>query len=214
MEFRNNDNDSHNDGGCGDDRSETMSWIDDEELEDEFYGAFYNAPIESVQVVQMLFSHDCQKCVSVSRASYQLETPGVITHEEMIPMIKCQTANGFHPFSVLRFAIELDASNLNAFVETPSSHNKTKVDELTYTDSIKFPDSVKALEPTASLFILYKKRQPKSSSPNRRKTRVVRIKDSAHLKQDQSQSQSQSQPQSTGKRPSKKTRRKAVSFGD
>lgn len=205
MEFRNNDigNDSDSDG---DDRSETMSWIDDEELEDEFYGAFYNSPIESVQVVQMLFSHDCQKCVSVSRASYQLESPGVITPEELIPMIKCQTANGFHPFSVLRFAIELDASNLHTFVESPSSYNKAKVDELTYTDSIKFPESVKALEPTASLFILYKKRQPKSSSPNRRKTRVIRIKDAAHLKQDQSQS--------IGKRPSKKTRRKAVSFGD
>jgi hypothetical protein len=207
MEFRNNDSDSD-----GDDRSETMSWIDDEELEDEFYGAFYNAPIESVQVVQMLFSHDCQKCVSVSRASYQLETPGVITPEEMIPMIKCQTANGFHPFSVLRFAIELDASNLNAFVDSPSSppNDKAKVDELTYTDSIKFPDSVKALEPTASLFILYKKKQPKASSPNRRKTRVIRIKDASYLKQDQTQTQSQS----TGKRPSKKTRRKAVSFGD
>jgi hypothetical protein len=160
----------------------------------------------------MLFSHDCQKCVSVSRASYQLETPGVITPEEMIPMIKCQTANGFHPFSVLRFAIELDASNLNAFVDSPSSppNDKAKVDELTYTDSIKFPDSVKALEPTASLFILYKKKQPKASSPNRRKTRVIRIKDASYLKQDQTQTQSQS----TGKRPSKKTRRKAVSFGD
>ncbi len=209
MEFRNNESDSYNDD-VSDDRSETMSWIDDEELEDEFYGAFYNAPIESVQVVQMLFSHDCQKCVSVSRAGYQLETPGVITPEEMIPMIKCQTANGFHPFSVLRFAIELDAANLNTFVETPSSHNKTKVDELTYTDSIKFPDSVKALEPTASLFILYKKRQPKSSSPSRRKTRAIRTKDASQLRQDQTQLQTQS----TGKRPSKKTRRKAVSFGD
>ena len=199
--------DFHNDSDS-DARSETMSWIDDEELEDEFYGAFYNAPIESVQVVQMLFSHDCQKCVSVSRAGYQLETPGVITPEELIPMIKCQTANGFLPFSVLRFAIELDASNLNAFVDSPSSYDKAKVDELTYTDIIKFPESVKALEPTASLFILYKKRQPKSSSPNRRKTRVIRIKDASHLKQYQSQSQTQ------GKRPSKKTRRKAVSFGD
>ena len=198
--------DFHNEGSDSDDRSETMSWIDDEELEDEFYGAFYNAPIESVQVVQMLFNHDCQKCVSVSRAGYQLETPGVITPEEMIPMIKCQTANGFLPFSVLRFAIELDASNLNVFVESPSSYNKTKVDELTYTDSIKFPESVKALEPTASLFILYKKRQPKSSSPNRRKTRVIRIKNASHFKNDQLQV--------TGKRPSKKTRRKAVSFGD
>jgi hypothetical protein len=204
MEFHNNDNDSD---GDSDARSETMSWIDDEELEDEFYGAFYNAPIESVQVVQMLFSHDCQKCVSVSRAGYQLETPGVITPEEMIPMIKCQTANGFHPFSVLRFSIELDASNLNAFVESPSSYNKAKVDELTYTDSITFPDSVKALEPTASLFILYKKRQPKPSSPNRRKTRVIRIKDTK-------QRQPQSQSQTTCKRPSKKTRRKSVSFGD
>ena len=92
MDFH-NDSDSDSDA-----RSETMSWIDDEELEDEFYGAFYNAPIESVQVVQMLFSHDCQKCVSVSRAGYQLETPGVITPEELIPMIKCQTANGFLPF--------------------------------------------------------------------------------------------------------------------
>lgn len=200
MDFH-NDSDSDSDA-----RSETMSWIDDEELEDEFYGAFYNAPIESVQVVQMLFSHDCQKCVSVSRAGYQLETPGVITPEELIPMIKCQTANGFLPFSVLRFAIELDASNLNAFVDSPSSYDKAKVDELTYTDIIKFPESVKALEPTASLFILYKKRQPKSSSPNRRKTRVIRIKDASYLKNDRSQV--------TGKRPSKKTRRKAVSFGD
>jgi hypothetical protein len=200
MDFH-DDIDIDNDSDC---HSETMSWIDDEELEDEFYGAFYNAPIESVQVVQMLFSHDCQKCVSVSRAGYQLETPGVITPEEMIPMIKCQTANGFHPFSVLRFAIELDASNLNAFAESQSSYNKAKVDELTYTDSIKFPDSVKALEPTASLFILYKKRQPKPSSSNRRKTRVIRIKDASQLKQSQTQT----------KRPSKKTRRKAVSFGD
>jgi len=194
----------HNDDSDNDDRSETMSWIDDEELEDEFYGAFYNAPIESIQVVQMLFSHDCQKCVSVSRAGYQLETPGVITPEEMIPMIKCQTANGFHPFSVLRFAIELDAANLTTFVESPSSNNIPKVDELTYTDSVKFPESVKALEPTASLFILYKKRQPKESSPNHRKTRVIRIKDTNQIKQ----------YQTTCKRPINKTRRKSVSFGD
>lgn len=184
-----------------DDRSETMSWIDDEEMEEEFYGAFHNSPIESIQVVQMLFSHDCQKCVSVSRASYQLETPGVITPEEVIPMIKCQTANGFQPFTVLRFAIELDAANLSEFVE--SSDDGPKVDEVTYTDVVKFPDSVKALEPTASLFILYKKRQPKASSPKRRQTRVIRHNLGGT-----------NSIQPPGKRQSNKTRRKAVSFGD
>jgi hypothetical protein len=194
------------DSESDDDRSETMSWIDDEEIEDEFYGAFYNAPIESVQIVQMLLSHDCQKCVSVSRASYQLETPGVITPEELIPMIKCQTANGFQPFAVLRFAIELDAANLNDFVI--SSDDGAKVDEVTYTDVVRFPDSVKALEPTASLFILYKRKPPKTSSRARdRHTRVIR-----HINTLSTNAKDGSS--CTGSARHNKTRRKAVSFGD
>lgn len=166
-----------------DDRDETMSWIDDEEMEDEFYGAFYNSPIESVQLVQMLFSHDCQKCVSVSRAAYQLNQPGILTPEELIPMMRCQTTNGFQPFAVLRFAIELDSANLDDFVSSSTTtdgsyKHANSLEEVMYTDNISFPDSVKALEPTATLFVLYKKKQPTpsstSSNKKRRKTRVAR----------------------------------------
>ena len=42
------------DGDISDTCSENMDWIDDELMEDEFYNAFYNSPIESIQIVQML----------------------------------------------------------------------------------------------------------------------------------------------------------------
>lgn len=187
-----------------DTRSETMSWIDDETLEDEFYGAFYNGPIDSVQVVQMLFSSDKQSCIGVSRASCQLETPGVIKPEELIPIIKCQTANGFAPFAVLRFALELDAANLNDFVMRDDTNSK--LEEVTYTDDIRFPDSVKALEPTATVFILYSRKQPTCPSSRRKQTRVIRIKSTTESQQKQKSRQTTTKQN--------KTRRKSVSFYD
>lgn len=181
-----------------DNHSENMSWIDDETMEEDFYDAFYISPIETVQIVQMLFSNDCQKCLSVSRASYQLSKSGVITPEELIPILKCQTTNGFHPFSVLKFAIELDTTNLTDFV---TSDYDSKLQEVSYTNNIVFKDSVKALEPTATLFILYKRKQSKKLT-HHRQTRMVRVKKSAPDKHNQS-------------RPTtNKTRRKSVSFYD
>lgn len=151
--------------------SETMSWIDDETTEEEFYGAFYNSPIESVQVVQMLISSDGQSCLGVSRACCQLATPGVMTPEELIPIIKCQTSNGFKVVSVTRFSLQVDAANINDFVMTDNnSHDLT---EETYTNNIVFPESVKALEPTATIFILYSRNPPKSARSKRRQTRVA-----------------------------------------
>lgn len=200
-----------------------MSWIDDEELEDEFYGSFYNSPIDSVQIVQMLFNSDCQKCLGVSRAGVQLTTPGVITPEELIPIIKCQTANGFTPFSVLRFAIELDSANLSDFVikseEELNKNNDNNYDynsllkEVTYTDTIHFPTSVKALEPTATIFILYKRKQNKLANRLHRQTRVIRLKRDTKTHTSLQQSPNPNSNLSKNKN-NRKTRRKAVTFDD
>lgn len=204
------DNDSYTDD---DDHSETMSWIDGEELEDEFYGSFYNSPIDSIQIIQMLFNSDCQKCLGVSRAGVQLSTPGVITPEELIPIIKCQTANGFIPFTVLRFAIELDSANLSDFAMKPidndSINPKKLMEEVTYTDDIRFPTSVKALESTATLFILYKRKQSKSAT--NKQTTSTSANGGRHHKQTRAIRIKNNNPQSQNNR---KTRRKSVSFDD
>ena len=157
--------------------SETMSWIDDETTEEELYGAFYNAPIESVQLVQMLFSNDGQSCLGVSRACCQLETPGLMTPEELIPIIKCQTTNGFRLLSVLRFCLEVDSSKIDEFVMTPHtiSNPLTKLEEVTYTSVITFPESVKALESTATIFVLYMRKPSRHDSGSIHRHRQTRV---------------------------------------
>ena len=62
------------DSDISDTCSENMDWIDDELMEDEFYNAFYNSPIESIQIVQMLFDDKFEKCYNISKSSYQLKT--------------------------------------------------------------------------------------------------------------------------------------------
>lgn len=155
------------------DEDDNMSWIDDELMEDEFYDAFYNSQIESVQIVQMLFDNKCEKCYNISKASYQLKTPGCFSPEELIPILRCQTKQGFKPFSIAKFSLEVDSSKINDFIENDISYNNL-LTEVSYTNNIIFKESIKALESTATIFILYNKKNIKRN----RNTRAIRIKTS------------------------------------
>lgn len=155
------------------DENDDMNWIDDELMEEEFYNAFYNSPIETIQIVQMLFDNNCEKCYNVSRSSYQLKTPGCFSSEELIPILRCQTQQGFNPFSILKFALEVDFSKINDFIESDISYNNI-LTQVSYTNNIIFKESIKVLEPTATIFILYNKKNIKRN----RNTRAIRIKTS------------------------------------
>ena len=185
---------------------DNMSWIDDELMEEEFYDAFYNSPIESIQIVQILFDDKCEKCYNISRSSYQLNKPGCLSAEELIPILRCQTTLGFTPLSILKFAIEVDSTKIAEFISDEDDIHKDKyinnyqhlLTEVSYTNDVTFKDSTKALEPTATLFILYRKKSTKRT----RNTRVNRNNNNS----------ANSANQTTTKRKMNKTRRRDVSF--
>ena len=194
------------DSDISDTCSENMDWIDDELMEDEFYNAFYNSPIESIQIVQMLFDDKCEKCYNISKSSYQLKTPGRFSSEELIPILRCQTQQGFNPFSILKFALEVDSSKINEFIENNNSKN---LQEVSYTNDIIFKDSTKALESTTTIFILYSKKSVKQNK-NKNKNRITR---SIHMKlNNANNANSANNTNSANKTKFNKTRRKQITF--
>lgn len=169
------------------DETETMSWIDDEEYDDEFYNAFYDAPIETIQIIQILIDNDKdqdQKIQNenVSQSRFQLETPGKITSEELLPIIRCQTKLGYKPFLMLKYAVDVDVSQIKDFAETeietqPQSQPQTQIQqnfmqEVFYTQDIEFTPSAKIFEAVASLFIIYKKSNTTTTSTSNSQNRT------------------------------------------
>lgn len=222
----NNNNNEHMNSDIGDSDDNIsvvtdMSWIDEEELEEDFYNDFYTSPIESIQIIQMLMDTNCTKCLSISKSNYQLNTPGVLKSEEIIPILRCQTDIGFKPVSLLKFSIELEPSKITDFIEEKIAPSKT-IQEVSYTNNIVFKETVKVFETVTTLFILYRRKQPKptqqhthtathtsnkNSSNNYRQTRVVKL--SSKLK-----AQNHTDNNTNNPKRANKTRRKAVSFTD
>lgn len=153
-----------------DDTSEEMAWIEEMEEEDNEYDSFYNASVESIQVIQILLDRTCSECLGVSQSSYNLERPGVISSKEVIQFLECQTRIGFRPLSILKYAVELDAEQVNQFLQDKLS-NIEWLQEVSYTKDISIKECSKALHPITTLFIIYR---PKSKPEgNRRQTRSV-----------------------------------------
>ena len=201
------------DSDISDTCSENMDWIDDELMEDEFYNAFYNSPIESIQIVQMLFDDKCEKCYNISKSSYQLKTPGRFSCEELIPILRCQTQQGFNPFSILKFALEVDSSKINEFIENNNSKN---LQEVSYTNDIIFKDSTKALESTTTIFILYSKKSVKQNKNKNRTTRSIHMKlnnaNNTNNANNANNANNTNNTNSTNKKKFNKTRRKQITF--
>lgn len=170
-------------------------------MEDEFYNSFYVSPTDSIQIVQLLMDDSCDKCLGVSQSSYSLSTPGVLTPEELIPILRCQTKNGFRPISLLRFVIEMESEQIGTFLDDKQQTSSQFLQEVSYTNPVSFPETVRALQAASTLFILYRRKTSKTGKATNkpRQTRVIRIGHSSVA--------------SASRMHSKKTRRKNVSFG-
>lgn len=151
---------------------EDMDWIDEEEEEDKKYDMFYSELIESINIVQILFDSKLEECLSVSQSTYSLHTPGILSSQELIQFLRCQTRIGFKAFSILRFSVELDVDQIAPFLKDELDLNW--LEEISYTSDIVFKECSKALHKTATVFILYKKRS-EISKKHRRQTRVVKL---------------------------------------
>jgi hypothetical protein len=151
---------------------EDIDWIEETEEEDKKYDMFYSDHIESINVIQILFDDKLEECLTASHSSYSLNKPGVLTSQEMIQFLKCQTRIGFRAFSILRFSVELDVDQIAPFLKDELDLNW--LEEISYTSDLVFKECSKALHKSATLFILYKKRGD-ISRKHRRQTRVVKL---------------------------------------
>lgn len=151
---------------------EDYDWIEKAEQEDKKYDMFYSDLIDSINIVQILFDDRMHECLSASQSTYSLNKPGILTSQEMIQFLKCQTRIGFKAFSILRFSVELDIEQIVPFLKNELDLNW--LEEVSYTSDLKFRECSKALHKTATVFILYKKKS-EVSKLNRRQTRVVKL---------------------------------------
>lgn len=152
--------------------SEDIDWIEQEEQEDKKYDMFYSNLIETINIVQILFDDAMEECLSASQSVYSLNKPGILSSQEMIQFLKCQTRIGFKAFSILRFSVELDSEQISPFLKDELDLNW--LEEISYTSDLKFKECSKALHKTATVFILYK-RKSGASQKHRRQTRVVKL---------------------------------------
>lgn len=152
--------------------SEDIDWIEKAEQEDKKYDMFYSDLIETINIIQILFDDTLEECLSASQSAYSLNQPGILTSQEMIQFLKCQTRIGFKAFSILRFSVELDIEQIAPFLKDELDVNW--LEEVSYTSDLKFRECSKALHKTATVFILYKKKS-ETSKKHRRQTRVVKL---------------------------------------
>jgi len=152
--------------------SEDIDWIEEAEQEDKKYDMFYSDLIETINIIQILFDDTMEECLSASQSAYSLHTPGVLSSQELIQFLKCQTRIGFKAFSILRFSVELDIEQIAPFLKDELDLNW--LEEVSYTSDLKFRECSKALHKTATIFILYKKKSD-GSKKHKRQTRVVKL---------------------------------------
>lgn len=153
------------------------SWINDFEINDKPYNDFYKDNIFSMNINIIYIDKD-NNIVKVNEEKFLMQSPNVISREELLGIIKKHTIvdnNKYSLFSILRYNITLNPEDIDIFLKTNNFeyYNKFFFTSLKHIDTIIFDKSIITFQDLNSLFIIFYEKDKMNNVNNANTTKKI-----------------------------------------
>lgn len=133
------------------------SWIDEFNDEEEKYSSFYKQPIDNIKIV-LFFINEKNELFSSRKYKVKIINE-IITKPQILNIIKNNILHhdiNYYPSFILKFNIDLDPENIEAFIDKPDKFNF--LTQTNYMKDITWDKTIKSLQSLNTLYILMKRR--------------------------------------------------------
>lgn len=139
-------------------------WINEAENEEKSFSRFYKHPVNKITCYS-LFIDISKNLVKLNRQFLNIESNGTLLNSTILNVINSDTNDNiflknYRIEHVLNFNFDINQNDIQTFINDYDS-KKIKnlyLKETSYTNDIKFNDTIKYLHPLNSLFLIYKQK--------------------------------------------------------
>ena len=132
-------------------------WIQEFELTDKYYKKFYNEVVDSIKICSIYVDRD-NDVENIKQETLHLSRENLITKEEIIKRIKHNSYNQnkrYTLLSLLKYNIELEASNVIHYLKKASKTKDDYLTLLTNIDNIPLKNTIDMMQDLNTIFILF-----------------------------------------------------------
>jgi hypothetical protein len=131
-------------------------WINNFEKTDKLYQDFYKDDIYyiNLKIIYVNRSNDIEK---INQESFLMNTPNVISREEILQILKRFITNGDRMYSllaILKYNFNLDADDIKNFILYPDD-NRKYLTVVKHIDTIKFDKTISMLQDLNDLILIF-----------------------------------------------------------
>jgi hypothetical protein len=134
------------------------SWINEFEELDKDFNSYYKEELSFIRI-NYIYINTQNEIVNISEENCLFKTPGMLSKEELIGLIKHNTINNaikYSLLSLLKYNIDFEPINLKTFLRsTDKNIGKTYLKSLTNIDNIFFEQSISLFHDLNNLFIIF-----------------------------------------------------------
>jgi len=133
-------------------------WINKFEEMDKEYNSFYREELSFIRINYIYVNRE-NEITNISEETCLFKTPGILSKEELIGLIKRNTIYNSIKYSLLslvKYNIDFEPINLKLFIRSTDKNIGSKfLESLTNIDSIKFNPSISLFHDINNLFIIF-----------------------------------------------------------
>ena len=133
-------------------------WINKFEEMDKEYNSFYREELSFIRINYIYVNRE-NEITNISEETCLFKTPGILSKEELIGLIKRNTIYNSIKYSLLslvKYNIDFEPINLKLFIRSTDKNIGSKfLESLTNIDSIRFNPSISLFHDINNLFIIF-----------------------------------------------------------
>lgn len=134
------------------------SWINNFEELDKDFNSYYKEELSFIRI-NYIYINTQNEIVNISEENCLFKTPGMLSKEELIGLIKHNSINNaikYSLLSLLKYNIDFEPINLKTFLRSNDKNiGKTYLKSLTNIDNIFFEQSISLFHDLNNLFIIF-----------------------------------------------------------
>jgi len=136
------------------------TWINEFEALEKDYNSYYNEDLNNKNEI-----------INISKDKYLFKTPGLLTREELVGLIKHNTIHNsvkYSLLSLLKYNIDFEPIHLKTFLRSKDKHiGNNFLKSISNIDTIVFEKSISLFHDISNLFIIFiDKSSPTNNSSN------------------------------------------------
>ena len=157
--YESNKLDNNIDNNIDDDFAELdTTWISKFEEDEKDYNNYYSEDLSFIRV-NYIYINKSNEIINISEEKCIFKTPGILSKEELIGLIKRNTIHNtikYSLLSLLKFNINFEPIHLKTFIRSPDIHiGNQYLQSLTNIDTIIFEKAITLFHDINNLYIIF-----------------------------------------------------------